>query len=189
MIFIPSGALSMSSMLSATSSDRRNAPAKPINSKARSRRPFRSVPVFAAIASNRSAVAGAFLILAVPKVRRMPLTVALTNSSSVGVAKPANLWAYLIAAVRRPIVEALTLRLASCARKAATVAGHADAPPFFDLGNGTGGEFHETCHCQCRLGARSCCAFHNWHCSQRTATDGSTQSVADPRLAYSGLSG
>jgi hypothetical protein len=51
----------------------------------------------------RAAVAGAFLTLAVPKVRRMPRTVALTNSSSVGVAKPANLWAYLIAAVRRPI--------------------------------------------------------------------------------------
>jgi hypothetical protein len=81
--------------------------------------------VFAAMASNRSAVAGAFLILAVPKVRRMPRTVALTNSSSVGVAKPANLWAYLIAAVRRPIVEALTLLLASWARNAATVAGDA----------------------------------------------------------------
>src|SRR5258708_8734779 len=32
----------------------------------------------------------------------MPRTVALTNSSSVGVAKSANLWAYLMAAVRRP---------------------------------------------------------------------------------------
>jgi hypothetical protein len=31
----------------------------------------------------------------------MPRTVALTNSSSVGEAKPANLWAYLMAAVRR----------------------------------------------------------------------------------------
>jgi hypothetical protein len=77
------------------------------------------------MASNRSAVAGAFLILAVPKVRRMPRTVAFTISSSVGVAKPASLWAYLMAAVRRPIVEALTLRPASCARKAATVAGEA----------------------------------------------------------------
>src|SRR5258708_16533095 len=99
---MPSGACSMSSMLSGTSSDRRNAAAKPINSNARSRRPFRLAPVFAAMASNRSAVAGTFLILAVPKVRRMPRTVALTNSSSVGVAKSANLWAYLMAAVRRP---------------------------------------------------------------------------------------
>jgi hypothetical protein len=55
----------------------------------------------------------------------MPRTVAFTISSSVGVAKPASLWAYLMAAVRRPIVEALTLRPASCARKAATVAGEA----------------------------------------------------------------
>src|SRR5260221_14794302 len=34
-----------------------------------------------------------------------------------------------MAAVRRPIVEALTLRLASCDRKAATVAGDAGSVP------------------------------------------------------------
>jgi hypothetical protein len=36
-----------------------------------------------------------------------------------------SLWAYLIAAVRRQMVEALTFRLASCARNAATMAGEA----------------------------------------------------------------
>ena len=54
-------------------------------SNARSRRPFSPVPVLAAMASRRSAVAGDFLDLAVPRVRRMPRTVAFTLSSSVGV--------------------------------------------------------------------------------------------------------
>ena len=52
-------------------------------------------------------------------------SVALTISSSVGVSRPASLWAYRMAAVRRQMVEALTFRLASRARKAATVAGDA----------------------------------------------------------------
>ena len=80
-------ASSMSSMFNATSSDRRNAPAKPINSNARSRRPFRVAPVFAAMASNRSAVAGTFLILAVnrfdsarPRAAAWSLTIYIKHS-------------------------------------------------------------------------------------------------------------
>jgi hypothetical protein len=79
--------VSMSSMFNATSSDRRNAPAKPINSNARSRRPFRLAPVFAAMASNRSAVAGTFLILAVnrfdsarPRAAAWSLTIYIKHS-------------------------------------------------------------------------------------------------------------
>jgi hypothetical protein len=39
----------------------------------------------------------------------MPLTVALTPSVSVGVSSPVSLWAYRIAATRRPMVEGLAV--------------------------------------------------------------------------------
>src|SRR6516225_4857622 len=75
--------------LRATSSDRRNAPAKP-SSSARSRSAFRPLPVPSAIEITRSAVAGAFSRVAVPSARRIPRTVAFTRSSSVGTAWPAS---------------------------------------------------------------------------------------------------
>jgi hypothetical protein len=59
------------------------------------------------IALIRPATAGAFLTLADPMVRRIPRSVALTASASVGVGKDASLWAYRMAAVRRLRVEAL----------------------------------------------------------------------------------
>jgi hypothetical protein len=52
------------------------------SSKARSRRPFNPSPVPSAMEMMRSAVAGAFLRAAIPRLRRMPRTVAFTRSSS-----------------------------------------------------------------------------------------------------------
>src|SRR3954451_20625164 len=79
-------AVRLSATSRATSSERRNAPAKPRRTKALSRFP-RSVSGDAAIiALTCSASAGALWTFAVPNERRMPLRVALTASASVGVA-------------------------------------------------------------------------------------------------------
>jgi hypothetical protein len=72
---------------------RANAPPKPSNSRARSRKLAMPPSPVAAIAIRRSAVAGAFLLDAVPAVRGMPRSVARTRSSSVGVGWPASLGA------------------------------------------------------------------------------------------------
>src|ERR1700756_5303820 len=76
------------------------------------------------MATTLSAVAGALRTGAAPTVRRVPFTVALTTSLLVGGSScPASLWAYLIAATRRPMLAGLMPRAASAARKAATVSG------------------------------------------------------------------
>ncbi len=99
----------MSATSRATSSDRRNAPAKPNSKSARSRRPARLSGASATIALTLSATAGAFRALAVPTVRLIPRRVALTASESVGVSNRASLWAERMAATRRPSV-----RVANC---------------------------------------------------------------------------
>ena len=58
----------------------------------------------ATICISTSAVAGAFPTLAVPIVRRIPRSVALTPSALVGGSWPASLWWYAIEAARRPMV-------------------------------------------------------------------------------------
>ena len=52
-----------------------------------------------------SATAGALRAGAAPIARRMPRSVAFTISLLVGGSWPASLWAYLIALLRRPMVE------------------------------------------------------------------------------------
>src|SRR5215510_14751014 len=86
----PASVCSIWDTSNATSSERRNAPAKPSSSKARSRRAISPSPV-RAMAMIRAAVAGAFFAAAVPLVRRMPRTVAFTRSSSGGTSSPASL--------------------------------------------------------------------------------------------------
>jgi hypothetical protein len=76
---------------SATSSERRNAPAKPSRRRARSRSHLRSVPALATIAATLSAVAGALRTGALPAVRRIPRSVALTASELVGGSWPVSL--------------------------------------------------------------------------------------------------
>ena len=89
----PPSQYSRSATLRPTSSERRKASAKPSRRTARSRSPLRSVSAFATIARTLSAVAGALRLGALPVVRRMPRSVALTPSELVGGSWPASLWA------------------------------------------------------------------------------------------------
>jgi hypothetical protein len=81
----PSSQNSRSSTFSATTSDFRNAPAKPSMSSARSRRPFNDTS--GAASTRRFATTfdiGAFLACAAPSERRIPFMVVLTMAASVG---------------------------------------------------------------------------------------------------------
>jgi len=76
---------SKSSTFSATTSDIRNAPAKPRMTMARSRRPFSESSGIASVMRLAiGAVAGAFLACAAPSERRSPFMVVLTMAVSVG---------------------------------------------------------------------------------------------------------
>ena len=84
-----------------------------------------------AAASRTSAVAGLLRSGAVPMVRRMPRSIALTPSALVGGSSPASLWRCATAAARRPMVEALRPPWARSDRYAATrpgCAGSGEAP-------------------------------------------------------------
>jgi len=72
----PSAVCSMSFASRAISSERRNAPAKPSKSRARSRRSASRGPALGTMAMMSSAVAGVFLLGAIPTERRMPRKVA-----------------------------------------------------------------------------------------------------------------
>jgi hypothetical protein len=109
----------------AQGSERRNAPAKPSSTSARSRFPAKVSGEAATMALIRSASAGALRTLALPNVRRIPRKVALTPSESVGVSRFASLCAWRIAAMRRARVEGLVPDPACAAIKAATVSGSA----------------------------------------------------------------
>jgi hypothetical protein len=75
------------------------------------------------ISSTTSAVAACLRSGAVPIVRRMPLSVALTSSELVGGSvKPASLYAYRTALILRPMELALMPACAWEARNAAMVA-------------------------------------------------------------------
>jgi hypothetical protein len=87
----PSGASAKSSTRSATSSERRNAPAKPSASNARSRLPFNVSGQPSSMDRTTSAVAGDFCTLVVPIVRRIPRIRAFTASAPVGGSCPAAL--------------------------------------------------------------------------------------------------
>ena len=80
-----------SSTLSATNSERLNAPANPSSSRARSRVPFRSLPALVTILTILSAVAGALRAGATPAVRRISRSGDLTASELVGGSCPASL--------------------------------------------------------------------------------------------------
>jgi hypothetical protein len=81
----PSGTSTRSATSSASSSERRNAPAKPSTIIARSRRPISEVVGQAAIMrAITSWVAGAFGLGAVPSEWRMPRSTARTASLAVG---------------------------------------------------------------------------------------------------------
>jgi hypothetical protein len=85
----PCSVISISATFNRTSSDRRNAPAKPRRTMARSRNPMRVRGADCAIALAIKEVAGDFRLRAVPTVLLMPFRVALTTSAAVGGSYPA----------------------------------------------------------------------------------------------------
>ena len=86
----PSGSNAKSVMSSATSSDRRNAPAKPSVSNARSRVPRSVSGMSSSIAAMRSAVAGAFCAGLAPLVLRIPPSTTRTAFAAAGDGSPAR---------------------------------------------------------------------------------------------------
>jgi hypothetical protein len=85
---------SRSATVSAASSERRNAPAKPSSRSARSRVPLSVSGQQAIMSAMMPCVAGALRVWAAPFVRRMPFMVALTASEPVGSGSmPLSAWA------------------------------------------------------------------------------------------------
>jgi len=117
---------SKSPQSSATISDRRNPPAKPIKSSARSRASFMPSPMASSTRNRSSRSSGFASRWAIPRVRLTPRNVARTISVRQGLGSPLASCAFEIVAMRRTSVA--TLSVSAC-RIAQTRTVSADFTP------------------------------------------------------------